>query len=296
MCSFNCAHQLLTLNREYYFSLDNLCKDMFLRKHMDSQGFVFLNVLANFNRIKQLTPDAQLVRMVCTYAPSIELRTGMDGLDRVRKSEDWERWVLKPEQRDPSVQNLDPVEFQTPQMPQHDMATAPYAFGQTMGPWMDATLQQPGWARNGEIDSHGLDGAVPPFHSAASGGRTFGKSDKPTNDVPITSTPLSAAVPEFSPNLTLPSYEGGHSVDLSSSFENVFSDKQVQSLIIVVEEKKASATSPRGPPFASASSRTFSNGSIDERTFFDSISAMSEKFTDEAMQTATTNQESGPSR
>ena len=263
---------------------------------MDSQGFVFLTVLANFNRIKQLTPDAQLVRMVCAYAPSIDFRTGMDGLDRVRKSEDWERWVLKPEERDPSVQNSAPVEFQPVQMPQYDMATAPYAYGPTMGPWTDPASQQSGWARNGDVNGHGLDGTVPPFHPAASRGRTFGKSDRPTNDGPITSTPLSAAVPEFSPNLTLPSHEGDHSVDPSSSFENIFSDEQVQSLIIVVEEKKTSTTPPRGPPFASASSRTFSNGSIDERTLFDSISAMNEQSQDEAARTTATSQENGPSR
>lgn len=38
---------------EYYFSFDNLLKDMFLRRHMDSQGLVFLDVVANFPRMKQ---------------------------------------------------------------------------------------------------------------------------------------------------------------------------------------------------------------------------------------------------
>ena len=45
---------------EYYFSIDNLCKDMFLRKHMDSQGLVFLNTIAQFPTI--LTSFASLVR------------------------------------------------------------------------------------------------------------------------------------------------------------------------------------------------------------------------------------------
>ncbi|OCK78937.1 hypothetical protein K432DRAFT_279072, partial [Lepidopterella palustris CBS 459.81] len=49
----------LTCVREYYFSVDNLCKDMFLRKRMDSKGFVLLSVIAEFNRIKQLTPDIE---------------------------------------------------------------------------------------------------------------------------------------------------------------------------------------------------------------------------------------------
>ena len=244
---------------------------------MDSQGFVFLNVLTNFNRIKQLTVDTQLVRMVCAYAPSIDFRTGIDGVDRVRKSEDWERWVLKPEERDPSVRNEAPVEFQLPQMPQYDVSSTPYSYGQPMGPWMDPAMQQPGWARNGEVNSHALDSTVPPFHPAASRGRPFGKSEEPTGDGLITSTPLSAAVPEFSPSLALSNPESVHVVDPAFSFANIFSDEQVQSLIVVVEERKSSVTPPRGPPFASASSRTFSNGSIDGRTFFDSLSTVGEK-------------------
>lgn len=35
---------------EYYFSVENLCKDIFLRSRMDENGWIPLNVISNFNR------------------------------------------------------------------------------------------------------------------------------------------------------------------------------------------------------------------------------------------------------
>lgn len=36
---------------EFYFSTDNLCKDFFLRKHMDNDGWVSLELIATFKRV-----------------------------------------------------------------------------------------------------------------------------------------------------------------------------------------------------------------------------------------------------
>jgi len=46
---------------EYYFSVENLCKDLYLRGKMDGEGWVFLSEIANFNRIRCLTPDIRMV-------------------------------------------------------------------------------------------------------------------------------------------------------------------------------------------------------------------------------------------
>ncbi|KAF2739917.1 hypothetical protein EJ04DRAFT_419254, partial [Polyplosphaeria fusca] len=89
----------------YYFSVDNLCKDMFLRKHMDSKGFVHLEVIAGFNRIKNLTTDLELVKLACHQTPTLELRTGVDGKDRLRPRIGWKQWVLDMAEREPSAQN-----------------------------------------------------------------------------------------------------------------------------------------------------------------------------------------------
>jgi len=70
---------------EYYFSNENLPKDKFLKKLMDldpnNQGYVPLEVICNFNKVKQLTTDLSTVRkalqnskMVATSADGNSLR------------------------------------------------------------------------------------------------------------------------------------------------------------------------------------------------------------------------------
>ncbi|KAF2018875.1 hypothetical protein BU24DRAFT_106974 [Aaosphaeria arxii CBS 175.79] len=108
---------MVSTQMEYYFSVENLCKDIFLRKHMDSQGFVFLSVLADFNRIKQLTTNIDIIKHVCHASPTIEYRVGVDGRDRLRRREGWEQWVLSSSDRDPSAQNDGPEELHSPPVP-----------------------------------------------------------------------------------------------------------------------------------------------------------------------------------
>ncbi|KAG1466327.1 hypothetical protein G6F46_002030 [Rhizopus delemar] len=74
---------------EYYFSIDNLCKDLFLRKQMDSNGFIDLSFIANFNRVKGLTTDLDLIREALDNSQVVE-RKG----DKLRKREGWEMWVM----------------------------------------------------------------------------------------------------------------------------------------------------------------------------------------------------------
>lgn len=50
-------HRKLCCQVEYYFSVDNLCKDIFLRSNMDAEGFVPLLVLCRFNRVRSLSRD-----------------------------------------------------------------------------------------------------------------------------------------------------------------------------------------------------------------------------------------------
>lgn len=96
---------MLSMQLEYYFSVDNMCKDMFLRKQMDSQGFVPLNVLASFKRVKSLTEDFELLRHVARQLRNVEYQTGEDGVDRLRPREKWQQWVLPVEQREPAAQH-----------------------------------------------------------------------------------------------------------------------------------------------------------------------------------------------
>lgn len=99
---------MISMQLEYYFSVDNLCKDLFLRKHMDSQGFVALNFIANFKRIKTLTEDYELLRHVSRQLRTVEHYVGEDGVDRLRPREQWGQWVFPIDQRDPSAQSEGP--------------------------------------------------------------------------------------------------------------------------------------------------------------------------------------------
>ncbi|KAI3816323.1 hypothetical protein L1987_16016 [Smallanthus sonchifolius] len=46
---------------EYYFSDENLVKDMFLRSHMDDEGWVPITLIAGFQRVQKLTNDMQMI-------------------------------------------------------------------------------------------------------------------------------------------------------------------------------------------------------------------------------------------
>ncbi|CAI2164549.1 3344_t:CDS:10 [Funneliformis geosporum] len=74
---------------EYYFSLENLCKDIYLRNNMDSEGYVPISLLAGFNRVKALTLDEAFVREALLMSYIVEVNG-----DKVRKREGWEFWLL----------------------------------------------------------------------------------------------------------------------------------------------------------------------------------------------------------
>ncbi|KAG9289046.1 hypothetical protein G9A89_015595 [Geosiphon pyriformis] len=74
---------------EYYFSIENLCKDIYLRSNMDPYGFVDIALLANFNRVKLLTLDENLVREALLNSYVIEVSG-----DKARKRDGWEMWLL----------------------------------------------------------------------------------------------------------------------------------------------------------------------------------------------------------
>lgn len=76
---------------EYYFSIDNLCKDLYLRSQMDTEGYVPLTLIAGFNRVQGLTSDMSLVRASLELSKILEY---IKEKDILRKKEGWETWVL----------------------------------------------------------------------------------------------------------------------------------------------------------------------------------------------------------
>ena len=57
---------------------------------MDSKGWIPINLIASFNRVKQLTTDAQMVKDVLSLSSLVEVRD-----DHVRLANDaWKSFVL----------------------------------------------------------------------------------------------------------------------------------------------------------------------------------------------------------
>jgi len=78
---------------EYYFSVENLCKDLYLRTQMDEEGWIPLALIANFNRVKQLVTDTQQIIEIVQSSTFLECKD-----EKLRRKEDWKTWVLPKEQ------------------------------------------------------------------------------------------------------------------------------------------------------------------------------------------------------
>jgi hypothetical protein len=59
---------------EYYFSLNNLCKDTFLRSHMDPDGWVPLQVLSDFPKVKAQNVKIDTIAKVLVGSEVLEVK------------------------------------------------------------------------------------------------------------------------------------------------------------------------------------------------------------------------------
>lgn len=238
---------------------------------MDSQGYVFLSVVMGFNRIKQLTQDIELIRLVCLHSTNIEIRTAADGIDRLRKKDGWKQWVFtNMEDRDPSAQNDGPEQVEQLRVAQPSMFCMPFGYD---GASDAVTPYGPPNHLIGDSPNYQLrNGTAPSFVPAAAAPTTNGNM----SGTPVTQTPLSAAVPDFAPSLPQTNGQSSSPLESSSQSASTFTDEQVQALMILLR-KRANPSAPPRPPFASAASRTFSNGSIDGRTMNEEILKIEER-------------------
>lgn len=92
-------HQILALEvlkkqAEYYFSEENLYKDIYLKNQMDAQGFVSFEIIANFKRMQVASEgDINLMRAAILGVQAIEYVMA-DGRELLRRRGDWKRWLL----------------------------------------------------------------------------------------------------------------------------------------------------------------------------------------------------------
>ncbi|TEY35771.1 hypothetical protein BOTCAL_0580g00010 [Botryotinia calthae] len=245
---------MVKMQLEYYFSIDNLCKDVFLRKHMDSQGFVFLHFVAGFKRIQSLTSDIDMLRYACQQSTEIEIVKGEDGVDRIRRRDGWDQWVMPSEEREESMKHND-----GPTTLIRDNHGPPSHMGQMMMPGQE--VGSPAFSPGGnDFMRYGNGAAQAPM---ANGNNNHYHEE----------TPLSAAVPYFTPGL-LPL--NGNTVPSPDPLapETTFTDEQIEDLNLVFAQssRKTSDQKPARHPYHNSSSRTFSNGSIDGRSINEELS------------------------
>lgn len=235
---------------------------MFFRKHMDSQGFVFLSFVAEFKRLRDMTTDIDLLKFVCLQSPNIELRTGEDGKDRLRKVGDWERWVLPKEDRDQSAQNDGPGHVDRPAVPQLKMfEQAPFARGPQSAGVQGSFHQDRRFEEGNFVNAPAFypPGVTPNFVDGSGAEEFRGRQAK--------SPHRENSVSPFAPSLSIPVEDMGGDAD-------DFPSENMQNLTVVVRKHESAQ---KRAPYHTASSRTFSNGSIDSRSIFEEIEKPNEQ-------------------
>ncbi|WP_258270811.1 hypothetical protein, partial [Escherichia coli] len=74
---------------EYYFSVDNLERDFFLRRRMGAGGFLPITLIASFHRVQALTTDISLIFAALKDSKVVEMVE-----EKVRRREEPEKWPL----------------------------------------------------------------------------------------------------------------------------------------------------------------------------------------------------------
>jgi la-related protein 1 len=245
----------LTFHREYYFSVENMIKDVYMRKHMDSQGFILLSFIADFKRLKSMTTDLELIKFVCQQSANIEHRIGPDGLDRLRMYAGWEQWVMPMSDRDPSAQNDGPTVLHTPPPPQlqtyqprDQMRQASLPTSNTSGAPMSAP-PVPYQSLNGFAASYGNFGP----HSMNDNHNFQTSPSSATNEAaPMVQPP--------GPQLASPPASQADLANGAVEHEpDAYSDEEVNhTLRIIVRQPEPNAVMTPSAPV-----RSFSNGSLD---------------------------------
>jgi la-related protein 1 len=221
---------------------------------MDSKGFILLSVIAGFKRLKAMTTDLELIKLVCQQSSNIEHLLGPDGHDRLRVRVGWEKWVLPMAERDPSAQNDGPEVLHTPPAPQVQSYLPREQTRQSSLPIANASgapMSAPPIPYN-------------PLNGFAAAYSNFGPN--PMNDNQNFQTSPTSVTNEAAPMVQPP---GGSQVAspptshiglTNGSVEHEadsFSDAAVQQLRIIVRQPERNDVAPPAPV------RSFSNGSLD---------------------------------
>ncbi|KAI3699340.1 hypothetical protein L2E82_43590 [Cichorium intybus] len=82
-------HRKIVKQIDYYFSDENLVKDLYLRKNMDEQGWVSVSLISSFKKVLCLTENIRLIFDVMRTSKVVEVKG-----EKMRKRTEWKRWIL----------------------------------------------------------------------------------------------------------------------------------------------------------------------------------------------------------
>jgi la-related protein 1 len=82
----------------YYFSVSNLCKDLYLRKLIDANGGIKLTELIKFNRLKILTNNGNDIDLLTNVINDNKSRLGVELINNQTavRLVNWKQWILNP--------------------------------------------------------------------------------------------------------------------------------------------------------------------------------------------------------
>lgn len=223
------VHNTLKAQIEYYFSTTNLPKDLFLRENMDSQGFVPLDVIADFSRVKSISQqNLQHVREACMDSEEIEFVLGDGKTELLRRRDGWEKYVLPETSRREHARNPGPLSFQ--QKPRHSMQMHAPSYHQGSMPFAYPAISSPAYGGPfpGDMYPGYLNG--PGYNQGVNDGSVNGH-------LRADDSQLNAAVPEFAPGNDF-TYNGSLSREGNVlQTAQTFSDDEVAKLHVVTSEQ-----------------------------------------------------------
>ncbi|KAL1897074.1 hypothetical protein Sste5346_004279 [Sporothrix stenoceras] len=225
----------LTLQVEYYFSLDNLVKDVFLRKKMNDQGFVPLSVIAKFKRMSELAPSIDFIRAACEQSEQLDYVVDQEQNEWIRSRYLWNNFVMPHEDRDEEARKPGPdlrtVLFRSANRPHQTHYGHPIMNGAYPTMLQQPMFSPPAYPVNGnEMMYQSHDNGVHDYASpvSASGAEPNGRPNRSGE------SQLSATVPDFSPS-------GTTGAPTTLEDYQTYPDEQVEKLVVLVGSEADSA-------------------------------------------------------
>lgn len=99
----------IQLQIEFYFSPENLVKDLFFRSKMNEEGYISVQLIAGFNRVRAMCGgNLNMVRAALAQSSILEVGPfdGEEGMGVRLAADEWSRWIL-PKKTEPASAECD---------------------------------------------------------------------------------------------------------------------------------------------------------------------------------------------